>query len=288
MGFRSVRELASSLAEDGANWLSWFVKTSTPAPGAAGLWADMSMGAGQPKYNAYVGAQFTATQLINTDNSAIYPGPEIEAGRSRHLTGLSIATTQASNNVPLTFLLCDYLLFYPLIDGDDDGVQTLENTLSLPRFSDGDGVVAMLVCTTPMTANGTATINYTNCAGQSKTSTFGIRASSVIGTNVVRANTSGVDGANCPFIPVGGCRGIRSMQDIQFSAPVGGLMCLVLLKPITSIVAREVNTVTEKWYPIHHADPPKILPGAFLNFLFLTTKTGGPATVRGFLNFAWR
>jgi hypothetical protein len=285
MGFRSIGELAESLHIEGANWQSFFVKTSTPAPQVAGCWYDLSMGAGVPKYNAYVGNQAEATPLINVSNAAIYTGPTPPPGATKHLTSMSIAVT--ANAAPVTFLLCDYLLAYPLIDGDDDGVQYLDNSQGLPRYSDGIGVVCAIFATSPMSGNGTATINFTDCDGNSRTVTFGIRAASGIGASVVRCNTSGSDNSNGPFVPAPG-RGIRSIESFQFSPTVGGMMVLVLMKPLESIFVREQNTVTEKILPLHGVTLPRIHDDAFLDFLFCSGTANAPTQTRGFLTFAWR
>lgn len=293
MALRGVRDLADAVATTGQTWTAWMHKTSAPIPGAAGQWADLSMGAGTPKFNAYVGVQGEATALVNTNNSAFYlPAVGATANSSIHavLVEAGMQTTQGTQSVPLSYVLADYLLFYPLLDGDDLDVQTFTQTASLPRYTTGEGVHAFLVCTSPMTTNGALTINYTNSSGVSgRTVSCGVAASSTLGPIVNRE--SATIGANTatPFIPLaGGDDGIRSVESVQFTASTGGFMALVLCKPLTQLTSREANTMTERTMLMHGATTPRIYDGAFIQPLFCTSGTGSPAVVRGFLTMAWR
>ena len=290
MGFRGVYQLATAQADDGKTWTSWLHKTSAPTPGAAQQWGDLSMGAGTPKYNAYVGAQLEATQLVNTNNSAIYLGPTPGSGETRHLTEIGLQTTQATQNVPLTMVLCDYLLFYPLIDGDSGDQQDMTQTAALPRYTDGVGVQAFLVCTSPMTTNGTVTVAYTDPDDAAQSATFGVRAVSNLGAIVHTGDASVVTAlASSPFIPLqSSARGIKRIDSVTFPTAVGGFMSLVLVKPLASILLREAATWTERpRFMTAGGSLPRIYDGAFLNFIFQTSGTGNPATVRGALTFTW-
>jgi hypothetical protein len=245
------------------------------------------MGAGTPKFNAYVGSQLVATPLVNADNSAIYCGPLPSVGQSKKVAEINLLSTNASNNVPLSMILCDYLLFYPLIDGDDSDVQNMDNTATLPRYQDGEGVQAFLVTTSPMTANGTATITYTNSEGVSgRVLTTTIVASSTLGPIAHRqSNANGFT----PFIGLAaGDRGIRSVESVQFPSAVGGFVALVLVKPLAQTIIREANTPNERpMFLTTGGVAPAIADGAFLNFIFSTSGNASPAIVRGHVGFVW-
>lgn len=290
MPFRGVGEIGVALDEGGAVWDSWIHKSSAPTPGAAGQWGDLSMGAGIPKYNAYVGSQYEATALTNNNNSAIYCGATPTSGSVKHLIHIGLQTTAASQAAPLSWLLCDYLMFYPLIDGDSGDVQEFTQTNSLPRYITGEGVQAFLVTTSPMNTNGAAVITYTNSDGTpGRTTTIGMAASSSPGALAHRVSTT-VQASTCsPFIPLAnGDRGIRSIENIQLTVTTGGFLSLVLCKPLSSILLREAQTWTEKCTLQNQGgQAPKIEDGAFLNFLFSSGGTRSPALVRGCLTFAW-
>ena len=145
--FRNVKHVLDSWAA-GRCHNSFVHKSSCPTPGAQ-RWADCSMGAGTPIYNAYVGAQYEATPLIGQKNQGINVGPLPGSG-SKHLAQVAMSSTQGTNGPPYSIVIGDYLMFYPLIDGDSTDQQDMDNTAVLPRYQDGVGVQLMLLCTTPM------------------------------------------------------------------------------------------------------------------------------------------
>lgn len=284
MGFRNIREVVTSIDTDGREWTSWFHKTSGPTGFGAGRWADMSMGAGIPKYNAYVGSQTTATQLTNTGNDGIYLGP-VETGTTKHLHQIQLMSSVATL-APSTWLLCDYLLFYPLIDGDNTDQQDMDNTVTIPRYAGGQ---VMLVCTTPTSADATATMGYTNDLGVSgRTTTFTISSSAQTGCILSAHNAAA--GSRSPFVPLAnGDKAVKSVEYITLSTGAGGFFAAVIVQPITSIVLRENNVVTEMSSIIHRATLPEIKPGAYLNWIYTTQGAAQNAfPLRGFLQYVWR
>lgn len=286
MGFSSVGELVRATEETGASWTSFVHKTGGPASFGAGRWADMSMGAGTPKYNAYVGSQATATPLAGSGNDGINTGPVPSVGQQKRLTGLMLQSSSATL-VPATFMLCDYLMHYPLIDGDSTDLQELDNTQSLPRG--GANVMAMVVCTTPMTSNAIMTVSYTNSAGVSgRTSVSSLIASSVVGCIVSGSNSSGAAGSVSPFIPLdGGDVGIRSVESVTLTTGAGGFFALVLVRPLVSTVLLETGVAAETSLFTQRASLPVIQDGAFLNFIYLAGRSGTAVPFRAGLDFAW-
>ena len=282
-----VRALATAL-ENGATWTSWIHKTGGPTAGTAGRWCDASMGAGIPKYNAYVGSQLTATALANEGNAGIYLGPDPGAGLTRHINALQLQST-STTLAPAWFVLADYLLFYPLVDGDSTDQQDMDNTAPLPRYADGAGVQCMVVVTTPMAANAVATVSYTNQAGVAgRTSTFQVIASTNVGVIASSSDSSGAAGSVGPFIPLAsGDTGIRSIESITLSSGAGGFFALVLVRPLANLQLRENVTATEIMQLPQRATLPRVFDGAYLNFIYITNQTGTPTTLRGFVEFAW-
>lgn len=287
MSFPGVRALANSL-DTGATWTSWIHKTGGPTAGTAGRWCDASMGAGIPKYNAYVGAQLAATALANEGNAGIYLGPAPGAGKTKHLNSLQLQST-STTLAPAWFVLADYLMFYPLVDGDSTDQQDMDNTATLPRYASGDGVQCMVVVTTPMAASATATVSYTNQAGASgRLSTFAIIASTNVGVIASSSGASAAAGSVSAFIPLaGGDTGIRSIESITLLAGAGGFFSLVLVKPMATLQLRENVTASEVTQLTQRANLPQVFDGAYLNYLYITNQTGTPVTLRGFVEFAW-
>lgn len=289
MSFRTIRALASSLDDAGANWTQHFFKTGGPASFGASRWGDMSMGAGNPKYNAYVGTQFASTPLQNAGNDGIYLGPTPAAGQTKHLHSMMLQSS-STTLAPAHFVLCDYLMHYPLIDGDDTAQQDLDNVATLPRYATGEGVKAMIVCTTPMTSNGNVVVSYTNSDGTAgRTSTSAILNTTVVGGIVSSADTSLSANSYTPFIPLaGGDKGIRSIEAITNQTAVGGFYAVVLVRPIASIQLRELNTATEiELFRQRGGTLPQIFDGAYLNWIYTPGQNGTAVNLRGSLTFVW-
>lgn len=289
MGFRSVKALTDADAS-GASWMSFIHKTSCTSTNGSGVWGDASMGAGTPKFNAYVGTQYEAQAMYNSGNNGIYLGPEPAAGQTKHLHSMQLVSTSAVNP-PALYLLCDYLMFYPLIDGDNGLLQEMINdTASLPRYTTGEDVQAMIVCTIPSSTIVTASIGYTNSNGVAGRSTaFSIQAGLNVGMICSSSSTAGVVAARSPFIPLQKDDfGIRSIESISFSAGVpGGFFAIVLVKPLAHIQIREQNVPAEICSLTHRGSMPRIYDGAYLNFIFQAAASGSPAVLRGHLEFVW-
>lgn len=287
MGFNSVAALATAQADSGQFWNSFVFKSSLPAVAAAGVWADNSIGAGIPVYNAYLGTALEFTPLTGSANRSIYAGPATDG--SKYVSVAQIGTSAAA--APLLALFADYLGFYPLVDTDDTTTQTLDNTQGLTRYTLGEGVQAFCVVQVPQTASATATVtlSYTNSAGVSgRTSTFGLFGSANIGSLCNIANTSGVAAALTPFIPLqSGDKGIQSIQDVTLSTAIGGFINIVLCKPIFTLQMLEQNTVAEKVFFKESGTLPEVLPGAYLQFLTLRGSATTPIPFRAALTFAW-
>lgn len=285
MGFNGILPLAQA-TQDGQSWQSFFFKTSLPS-GTAARWYDGSVGAGIPVYQAYVGAQYEATQISGSANRGIYTGPEPDGGQTKHLFAISAGTSTSS--VPLTIILADYLLFYPLVDMDTLDAQDMIQSSTLPRYTDGEGVQAYFVVSAPMTGNGTVTVNYTNSKGVSnRSTTFGIVALASIGGIVNASNSSLGTGSISSFIPLAnGDTGIRSIEQVTCNTAMGGFCHIVLVKPLATHVVREQNTEAETVFFTHKANCVQIQNNAYLNLIILNNATGTPAPLRGFVQFTW-
>jgi hypothetical protein len=279
MAFRGVKPLADALTE-GWHYDSFFTKTSSPAPLAVDHWADLSMGAGTPKYNAYVGVQYESTPLFGAGNFGIYSGGNI-APKTKHVKEICLGSS-TTNCAPAMFELCDYLMFYPLIDCDSTDLQELDNVATLPRYSDGEGVKLMIVCTTPQSAVATITINYTNSQGVAKTATRIFDAQNV-GSIQARGQSGGSQGS--PFVALAeGDTGIRSIESVQLSAGAGGFVALVLVRPLVPVTLREQNTFTEIDYLFMRPCLRQVYDGAYLNFIYKGS-VAGAVTLRGHITF---
>lgn len=285
MPLRSVADVAAAV-EQGRHHIQHFFRAALPNPGANLLFADASVAAGTPAYNAYLGNALEATPLVGQRNTSIYVGPAL-AAQERYLLALSLTEASTTAFLP-TALFLDYLLAYPFIDLDSTDQQDLTNTSGLPRYTDGDGVRAMLVQLTPgLVASANVTITYTNTEGASKTVTGAARSAATIGVLASANNTATT--ATGIFLPLAsGDKGVRSVQSVQLDAGIGGFAVLVLVKPLATLAANEASSTIERNFVREQAALPRIHEGAFLNFVYNqsgSTANNGP--IVGQAQFIW-
>jgi hypothetical protein len=282
---RGIASLADAVATTGQEWMSFFFKTGVPAAGAA-RWVDGSVGAGIPIYNPYVGLPLEATVITGAGNRGIYTGPTPATGQQKFLHAMQVVSVSAG--VPLYMLLADYLLFYPLIDGDSADTQTMVNTDTLSRYTSGEGVQCMFITASPMGQNGTVTVTYTNSAGVSgRTTTFGVNTSTTIGCIVNTGGNTNAAAAETPFMPLAnGDSGVRSIESVIIAGAPGGLFNAVLVKPLSGLQVRENATAAEKFSVPHSANCPEIQNAAYLNWI-INNATATTPLLRGYLHFVW-
>ena len=231
---------------------------------APGIWSDITMAPGSPKPNYYTGTELAAT--VFDPRSTLYHGEAVSPfGKYLHKISLSALASVVQAG---TYMLCDFLMYYPLIDMDSTDEQTFTNPISLPRYASGDGVRAFLVATNPYVGSGSFVINYTDFNGNSGvTSNLHLcNTSTNIGT-IVNSTTTALNTVG-PFIQgPGNKQGIRSVQSIQFYAPNGGLGALALCKPLATFTINEIAATTEIDFLSLHPSLPKIEDGAVLGLL---------------------
>lgn len=277
-----VRDITQKCYDEGQNWESSFRKVPALAS-TLGIWSDLSSSPGNPKPNYFVGAELSATALDGT--LGMFHGGDVSPA-TKHLHKVIIGSTSASV-APAKFMLCDYLLFYPLVDMDSTDEQVLTNAITLPRYADGLGVQAMLVATNPYIGGASFNIKYTNSdgtAGQvsnpmlSNTATY-------IGTLVQSGIIAGTTG---PFIRLQqGDRGIRSVESITFYAPNGGLAALVLVKPLAVLSIQEATAYAEWDFVTMKMSLPRVRDGAYLNLLCCPNGSFSAVPINGTMSVIW-
>lgn len=226
MGFRSVAQWAAS-PDSGKYHITTFRKQVAGAATVANDFIDYTYFAGNPPANFYassplVGAQVEAFRGLHIPN------------RDQFLKSITVmsaaasATSTSSQNQRL--LLADYLLYYPFIDTDAVGEQQDMTAGVLPRYAAGQMVA---VAQSASSTVGTFTVSYTNqdgTPGRTSQTTF---TKAVAGGGVlVSSSTNSVAGSH-PFIGLqGGDSAVRSVESVTFSAAGGGLMAIVIVKPL--------------------------------------------------------
>ncbi len=278
-GFQNIGEYAAA-DESGQVWVSSFRKAVASAATTTNAWVDYTYFAGSPPANFYASAPLVAA-VVDSDKGIYTGGNVTPASKHLHRIRLMSAASSATSttNGRQQVAVCDYLLYYPFIDTDAIGEeQVFDNTVTLPRYaSQGGQVVA--VAQSAASAIGQFTFTYTNqdgVAGRVSQNNYSFIVAG--GGQVVGA--SGAGASYNPFCYLQkGDTAVRSIESVTMSAAGGGLMCLVIVKPlIKTVVSQECRRTTtgnlesygactELESVIHQAGAPRIYDGAVVGFL---------------------
>lgn len=268
-GLTTAGQIAT-LDEAGQCWFTQFRKTLANASTNTNAWVDYSYSSGSPPANFYASSPLEAAQLEAA--RGIYV-PSVSPA-TQHIKSLTLmcATSIASGRQRM--ILADYLLYYPFIDTDAIGEdQTLINDVAIPRYTDGK---VMAVAQSASSTLGQFTFNYTNqdgVAGRVSANNYCIISSA--GGQLLCASGSGA--SYQPFCQLQGSdTGVQSIQSVTFTAGGGGLMALVIVKPLfMGYTTQECRTSSgvafgsadEFLSLIHFAGATQIKDGAILNVL---------------------
>lgn len=290
-GFRNVRAFADAV-DDGHSWISSFRKVPAVTT-IAGQWFDFSGAAGNPVPN-YFASEPLAAAVLESYKGVLH-GPDVAPAKKYiHRLTTAIAGAAAAGNVEQIW--CDYLLYYPFIDMDAAGEeQLMNNTVALPRWTDGAGVKMFLLAQATTIGGGLFTVNYTNSAGVAGRVTADTFCAAAQPSGALVNATTAAAGL-LPFIPLqSGDSGVRSVESITFSVANGGLGALVLCKPTQRHYQREPSATAAEGSPAEVEAlrtmaglSPEIKDGAFLSFIGRTSagSVSGAAFV-GILETVW-
>lgn len=296
-GFTGQDDLINQVSTNGKFYRSdWQKSTFATTAHTAGLWYSLFRGGGNPPADTILG---TGTNLAfqqltdaTTNATGIPHGGNVGGGTGyKHLLNAA-AQTAAATTAPCVLMLVDLLGFYPITSVTTTTAQTLNNTVTLPRYTDGAGVQAFL---TPSTVMGAATpslsIGYTNSVGTASRATpatlpIGNTAAAV--TSIVYSGTGA--GKFGPFMPLAaGDAGIRSVQTVTISTSyVSGVLNLVLCKPLLTLPITTLGVTAERDLVNQFASMPKVYDGACLAWLMLAgAATPVASPISGHLEFGW-
>ena len=300
MGFSSVSEFAAA-DESGQVWVSGFRKAVASAATTTSAWVDMTYFAGSPPANFYASTPLTAA-VIESDKG-IYTGGNVSPA-TKQLKNVMLMSAASSatgtTNGRQEIAVCDYLLYYPFIDTDAIGEeQFLDNTVTLPRYATTGGQVVAVGQSAASTI-GQFTFNYTNQDGTAGRVSQNNYTFAVAGGGQVVA-ASGAGASYNPFCYLqAGDTAVRSIESVTFTAAGGGLMALVIVKPlIKTVVSQECRRTTtgnlesygactELASIIHQAGAPRIQDGAVIG-MFASGYAGSLASsiLAGTLEVVW-
>lgn len=285
MAISNIKDIVESELEGRSRIYTW---RKTPALAtSSNVWFDISMSSGNPKAKQWFDATpLAAQQVKRSTDGGLFHGADV-APSTKYLRLLQTRSNSATG-IPMDIILCDYLLYYPTIDMSETAEQEMDNTATLPRYTDGAGVQMMAVLTAGGVGGEYFQVRYTNQDGVAGRLTPLIRqgTSTVNGTIVHGAPTT----ANMtgPFMPLQeGDTGVRSIQGVTQQVADTGLFSIILVKPLLQTQIRELNTPYEKDPFIQSGILPEIQDDAFLSFVCLPTASLNGVVLFGDIKVIW-
>lgn len=284
MQVRYSSDLAEAWEENQV-WRQNWHKTASPVTTASGLWVDLSMAAGTPKYNAYVGNQLAFTPLVGGSNNGINVG----VGGDCYVTRYNLGGGGTGSGIwPANAMLLDYCGFYPLVDMDSTDPQEFDNTGVTSRYE--SGMRCMVVTTTPQNTGSPVQVllEYVGSNGVATAVSFFVNATPGAGClNSFSTGTGSGAAFAAPFVPLGiGTTDVAQLTRVQLFNSAGGFAAFVLVKPILEAVVYDTITPYELEFPRNKV-PPKVVSGAYLNHIVCPMANGSVNGItRGTLSVA--
>jgi len=293
-GFSSQDSMINAITELGQSYRSdWQKSTFATTAHTAGLWYSLFRGGGNPGADTILGTGTNLAFQALTDTTANATGIPHGGNVGGYKVLLNAAAqTAAATTAPCVLMLVDLLGFYPITTVTTTGAQVLNNTVTLPRYTNGAGVQAFI---TPSTVMGAGTPNislgYTNSAAvgsRATPATLPIGNTAAAVTSIVYSGTG--SGKYGPFMPLqAGDAGIRSVQTINLSATyTSGVLNLVLCKPLITMPITTLGVTAERDLVNQIASMPKVYDGACLAWIMLAgAATPVASPISGHLEFGW-
>lgn len=271
--FRNVAKWAAS--PDIGKWhIATFRKQVSSAATLANDFVDYTSFSGNPPANFYASTPLAAA-LVESKYGIDIPAIDQFLKRITVMSAAASATGTTNQNQRLALL--DYLLYYPFIDTDAIGEQQgMVQSAALPRYATGEGVQIMAVAQSVSSTVGTFTVSYTNSDGVSGRTSQATFTKAVAGSGTLVSSTSNAVAGSQMFIQLqAGDKGVRKIDSVTFSAGGGGIMALVLVKPLYNFYStQECRRTTSgnlesygaasQFETVLHGPPIKILAGAVL------------------------
>lgn len=284
MGFSSVQALADAELA-GQTWYSTWRKSPSQVS-TIGVWFDLSMSPGNPVPQYYAASPLVGVPMSYSDEQGLNHGRNVSP-LTKHLKRVTVMTSTATA-LPMPMILCDYLFYYPFIDEGTTDAQSLDNTQTLTRYTDGEGVQVMAVSVAGRTGGQTFQFSYTNSDGVAgRTSQTVIENAVSVNGSIVTSNRAAAN-ARGPFVPLqDGDTGVRSIESVTMNGADVGLFALVLVKPLAQLSLRGIDAPVEVNYLLDFGQLPRIVDDAYLNLLACPAGSLAATALHGDLTVVW-
>jgi len=286
-GVRSVKDVVDAELSGRIRMTEWVKNVNQVT--TQGLWYDLTGSAGNPRAKQWFDATpLTAQQVKQSTDGGIFHGSDVSGdGFQKFLRSLR-ASCSSNTPLPCSLMLCDYLLYYPSIEDGNTDPQEMDNTLTLPRYTDGAGVQMMAVTISSRTGGQSFTVNYTNSDGVSgRTSQTVIQNTAAAPGTITTSSTTNNSGGH-PFIPLqDGDTGVRSVESLTMLGPDTGFFALLLVKPLAYTMILNNGAVYDKDFLLFGNELPEIQDDAYLSLLAIPNGSMSGTAIRGSLRAIW-
>lgn len=299
MGFSSMDDFINKVSNNGQfkriDWNKNFLPTTAAV---AGEWFCLARGGGNPPADAIYNTGATLSFIpvsVTTSNSGAITGLPGGTPSTTHIINAS-AFSAAATTAPAVLMLVDLLGYYRVTSVTIASTQSFSNISSLPRYSDGSGVMAFAWNTnaTPMgAATPTLQIRYTNSDGVSNRLTPSAPAlptcKTAAANGLILYSGTGA-GKYGPFLPLQSRdSGIRSIEAIQLSVSyVSGEFSVGLCRPLLTLPITTLGVASERDLVNQMPSLPRIYDDACLVWLIYNgANTPTNSAFYGHLDIGW-
>jgi hypothetical protein len=209
------------------------------------------------------------------------------------ITNASIYSA-AATTAPCIAMLVDLLGFYRITSVTATTAQTLDNSVTIPRYTTGAGVQAFAWANNSVAlgaATPTITITYTNSdgvSGQTNPSPLPSCKTAAPNGKILYSGTG--SGKYGPFIPLKAAdKGVRSIQTMTLSASyLSGEFSIGLCRPLITLPITTVGVASERDFVNQLPSLPRVYDGACLIWLLYSgAATPANSSFYGHVDFAW-
>ncbi len=253
--------------------------------GAASFYQEYFTATGSPDAISFSGTAGAAVQLTSSTSGALTSLPEGNVSTDRRFLLNAQFTTTATNADPGVVVLADLLLYYPNVSVNTP--TTLNNSITLPRYTDGKGVYGLVQVNTASDLGATTpqlTLTYTGSDNSSHAAVTTAPAASLRKTRLFHNSVT-------PYLQFdGNISGIKKIDSytVDSGGTATGGVDFVLFKPLATIPIVSAATPTEIDFVNDVVSLPRIYDGACLGFIIMPGgNLSSSAVLTGRIQYGW-
>lgn len=260
----SIDARIASCSSDQTDILWWSKVTSNAANTTAGRWLELFTATGDPPAGAWSGSAGVATSMSSSTTGAARLGADVSPA-TRYLNdmfGQSFFSTMG----PGSYMLVDLLLYYPalVVTGTPT---TLDNSVTLPRYTDGVGVRAAVCVQTALgAATPQLTFAYDNTSNTQHTAQPVIAQANSQPISAILQPSAYTGSPNITMVSAD--TGIKKLKSYTIdSGSTTGTVCAFLYKRLDEIILPDDDVVYEKEFMYNALGSVVIKDGACLAWI---------------------